>query len=571
MKKRLNCIIAFLLVMSLISGCGVDGNKLTGSAKGIYSQSGTNSSQVDIQELINQAMQPKVNKYNSMYKKVVRLEWLQEAYINLYNQIYDFANVKLAKYMTSTAFVPMTVESSDSSAVIATANADAIETTHIVRIDSLATNASMISGRIIRSNVDIPDSIFLKDLTDSEAVSGSSLSFSISDDASGNNGSIPVNFISFTEYEIVNQNLTLNDLASEINRQGMNLKAEYNPANDSFSIRNTETGASTAIIISPHDTNGNYNEPAACLLNNLNLCGVTAISDNISILSDSFCFTNDTAAAVYGTDTYVIIDGKSYNSTNNRITVSNVTYSFFRAPDHDIAISVKTDTDAIIISVKSFIEDYNQLIDRLNMLYREEKYQDFDVLTQEEEKEMSEAEIEEWNRKAKSGLLYRDENISDILLKMRESIYTPVKSADSTYNTLMSVGITTLDNTGHLQLNEDKLMQSLQSNSDSLYLLFCSPAPKNGSSANDYSYTGVTIRLYDSLTETLNKIKSYVGTSTADSSTLANMIYNQNADLENFRKLMQESEDKLQEKYDNMETEIARLMSQVSTLTLLQQ
>ena len=561
MKKTAVLLLAVVFgLTALLTGC--DGTKLTGGKNGIY---GLTDSGMDIDQMVKAAMLTRQNEYDRMYKKEVRQEWLKEAYADLYAEIHEFASVSLSKYKMSSSFAPMQVDSSNSSVVTATANADTIETSHVVCVKQLATNASLLTkDRILRAAAaDKPHSIYLKDIiSSSSGFEDAGLSFQISDGLDNE-----CKEIHFTKDEIVDQNQTLNDLASRINKSGLNIKASYDSANDSFSIENKSTGRDSRISLKAMDREGNYDEIAANLLKNLHLYQLETEADGTKHFSDVIDFdTNHIEAGASGADAIVVIDGKTYNSSANKISVSNVTYSLAGVGGNEtpINVTVKMDTEKTIENVKAFVEDYNKMIDKLNELYKEEKYSDYDVLTKEEEEEMSEDQIEKWNKKAKSGLLKGNQTLSKMIGKMREAVYTPVDSVDGKYKTLMSIGITSADNTGHLQLDEDKLTCALQEDSDAVYQLSCSPGD-----GKQYGLTGVAYRLYDSTLNILEEMKSYAGTSAGvDGSYLGTLILNMKTKMTNFESMMQTYEDQMYKKYDAMETALSRLNAQFTSLGL---
>lgn len=278
--------------------------------------------------------------------------------------------------------------------------------------------------------------------------------------------------------------------------------------------------------------------------------------------------TNGIQAA--GTDAQVTIDGRSYTSDTGKITVGNVTYTL--AAKGSTTVTVNQDTDKLIENVKKFVEDYNKMLDSLNDKYYETKYSDYGVLTKSQENGMTKEQIEKWNEKAKSGLLNHDDNIGKIISEMREAIYTPVDSVTGSYNTLMSIGIGSKTDRGHLYLDEDKLKKALAAEPDCVRQLFTATGEKTDSQGNtytDYKSEGVVQRISDSLYKNLKTMKSYAGTSTevSDGSTLGDLIRELQTKMSNFKTMMKSYENLLYKKYDAMETAIQRLSVSMGYIT----
>lgn len=287
-------------------------------------------------------------------------------------------------------------------------------------------------------------------------------------------------------------------------------------------------------------------------------------------LSNDKLTTDTNGIVASGTDAKVTIDGREYKSDSSKITVANVTYSL--AAKGSTVVSVSQNTDKVIENVKKFVEDYNKMLDSLNEKYYEEKYSDYGVLTQTQEKGMTKEQIDKWNEKAKSGLLNHNQTIGKIISEMREAIYTPVQSVEGSYNTMMSIGITSSTDRGHLTLDEEKLKKALAAEPDCVRQIFNSDGDykdSNGETKTDYSKQGVVGRISDSLYKNLKTMKSYAGTTTetADGSSLGDLIRELQTKMSNFKTMMKSYENLLYKKYDAMEVAIQRMSVSMGYIT----
>ena len=290
-----------------------------------------------------------------------------------------------------------------------------------------------------------------------------------------------------------------------------------------------------------------------------------------------------------GTNASVKIDGKTYDNDTNKLTVAGVTYTFLDTSPTDstgkaqkATISVSQDTDKIVDYVKSFVEEYNKLLDSLNEKLSEKKYSDYKPLSKRQEDEMTEKQIEKWNEKAKSGLLYHNSDIQALVSAMREAIYTKVDAVDSQYNTLSSIGITTTNTKGHLTLDTDKLKTALAEDPDCVYQLFASDQDSayiagstnknqitNAQKRLDYANTGIANRLDNIMSTHMKKISDVAGTSkeTDDQSYLGKLITNMKAKMSSFKTLMTSYENKLYKRYDAMEVALSKLNMQLGYIS----
>jgi len=540
------------------------------SGMGIYGLSGSG---IDVDSMVKMGMMTKQNEYDKMYKKEVKNEWEKEAYTNVYSDLNTFNSVTLSKYKMSSTTNPQNVSSTDSSVFTAVANADAAQMNHTVDVSSMASNAYMLTGdtgitRIPSEVGGKPNkSIYLADIV-GPMEAEDKIEMVVGDGDTKKK-------LTLTYDQVVTSKQTLNDLASAFKNLGLNITSSYDATNDAFSLYNKDSGEKNTISI------GATSDAALKLLQNLNLKQVkmgndattgetTSTMDPLTFekvtVNDELEVTSGTATEATGTDATVTIDGREYTSDSNKISVSNVTYTLMGTGK--ATASVSQDTDKIIENVKQFVEDYNKILDMLNEKYYEEKYSDYGVLTQSQEKGMTKEQIEKWNEKAKSGILNHSNTIGKIIADMREAIYTPVESVDSNYNTMMSIGVTSSNDRGHLRLDEEKLKKALAADPDAVYQLFSSSGDvtktnKNGTTTTitDYGREGVMNRISDKMFAGLKEIKSYAGDSSEvdDSSTLGNLIRDLKTKMSNFKTMMSAYESLLYKRYDAMETAIQRL------------
>jgi len=115
---------------------------------GIYGLSGSG---LDIESLVKVGMMSKQNEYDKMAQKYTKNEWTKAAYVELNNQINTFNMTKLFDYKLTSTMKAKTATSSDETAVTATANGNAVAMPHRVDVDSLSTNAYLISNNTLSS------------------------------------------------------------------------------------------------------------------------------------------------------------------------------------------------------------------------------------------------------------------------------------------------------------------------------------------------------------------------------------------------------------------------------------
>lgn len=583
-------------------------------ANGIYGLSGSG---LDIESLVKMGMMNKQNQYDKMYQTQLKQTWVKEAYNTVYTDVKAFKE-SMSTFKMQSNMSAMQATSSNNDVVSVTANGAAAAMNHKITVEQVASNAYLMTAngqKIGRANTSASaaNSAYLKDVLFSGDATKTTVdgqtSYLVKNDTTGKNDtfkgsdvaiSIEVqdsddksvtHKVEFTYDQIFGDNKTLNDLATAFSNSGANVQGGYDTVNESFSLYNKTSGSANKIGLQAN------NDISKKLLNSLHLASYDA--QNNTLGTEASFETGKMNVAAVGTNAKATIDGKTYESDTNKLNVANVIYNFngVSAKNADgtyqaSTISVSQDTDKIVDNVKKFVETYNTLIDSLNTKYREEKNTDYKPLTKKQEGEMTESQIDKWNEKAKSGLLYHDNNIYSIISDMRESLYTQVDAVDTvltdakgnkySYNSMSSIGITSSTNQGHITLDEEKLKKALTEDPDCVYQLFASDQDstyvagstnKNQAdtytSKSDYLNTGIANRLYNAMTTNISNLESYAGTSkeTDDESYLGKLITNMNTKMTSFQTLMKSYESKLYKKYDAMEVALSKLGAQLSYIT----
>lgn len=146
--------------------------------------------------------------------------------------------------------------------------------------------------------------------------------------------------------------------------------------------------------------------------------------------------TADNAETTYqGQNAIITINGVTMVNNSNSITVDGTTIDIGALTEDAVnkvnageAISVTTSRDSTkaMEAVKKFITDYNKLIDELTTETTTSRPKSngayYEPLTEEQEDEMTDKQIENWEEKAKQGLLYNDTKINAFVTKLSSAV-----------------------------------------------------------------------------------------------------------------------------------------------------
>lgn len=226
------------------------------------------------------------------------------------------------------------------------------------------------------------------------------------------------------------------------------------------------------------------------------------------------------------------------------------------ATDTPISFDVTNNSDEVVEKVKQFINDYNEIINLIGTKTSEKPSKGYLPLTPEQQDEMEEEEIKNWNIEAKKGVLYGDSNMNSLLRSMRESMagITDVSSI-----TLSSIGISSasMDTSGKLVLDEAKFKEKLLENPDEIANLFTLTSSKTG---ND-SKSGISIQLQTILRK---NVGAYGTTGVLIDE--AGMPNSMTSDRNFISEKMKEYDDKMKDLKVDLEAERKRYWNQFSAL-----
>ncbi len=203
-----------------------------------------------------------------------------------------------------------------------------------------------------------------------------------------------------------------------------------------------------------------------------------------------------------------------------------------------VSFSVENDTDSVVSKIKEFVDRWNQLMEYIYNKYNEKP------VTGKNEEELSEEE-------KLQGVLQRDPLLNEIFFKLRGFITTRIEG-DISY--LWQIGIRTSSfgyqnmKMGKLELDEDRLRTVLTESPEKVWAFF---GDTNGFAQQVQSYLR-------ELTKFGGRIDSIAGIS----GTITKQMRNLAKQLENMLERLQKREAYLWSKFSAMEEVVSRMQAQ---------
>lgn len=268
----------------------------------------------------------------------------------------------------------------------------------------------------------------------------------------------------------VTADTSIQGMIDKINtNKDVGVKASYLSSTNQFVLISSETGsgreiqlegASADIFGAVKDAAGNYTD------------GNFEMGKNAQVLVS------------YGNGISTMIESSSntFDLEGLRVTVSqefgNVTQDASGVWNSDrskaVTFSAKADVDGVTETVKKFIEEYNEMIKEINTQVTTRPDKAYGPLTEEQKDEMSEKSIENWEKKAKQGLLYNDATMRALSLDM-QGVLTNLMANGANYKDLEEMGITISDDYldgGTITFDEAKFKAAMTSDPEKVSDVF---------------------------------------------------------------------------------------------------
>lgn len=275
-----------------------------------------------------------------------------------------------------------------------------------------------------------------------------------------------------------------------------------------------------------------------------------------------------TATKVDGCDAEITMNGAKFTSMSNTFTINGLTFDALETTTNEVTITTTEDTDGIYNMIKNFFSEYNKLINEMDSLYNADAAKGYDPLLSEEKKELSDSEVEEWEKKIKDSLLRKDSTLSTVSDAMKTILMQGVE-VNGKQMYLSDFGINTLGyftapenerNAYHIDGDADD--SSTSKETDVLKAMIAAD-PDTVTAF----FTKLSNKLYSSLTDQMS----------ATTMSSAFTVYNDKqmkSDYESYTEKISKQEEKLNDlidswykKFSAMETALAKLESKNSAIS----
>lgn len=339
----------------------------------------------------------------------------------------------------------------------------------------------------------------------------------------------------------LDKDAAVSDLMSAVNKSGAGVTMTYSVLTNSFGLTSNNMGSAESISIGGSD-----------------------ITKALGLTDDSGNVLNYTR----GENSVFELNGVEIYHNSNSYTTDGTTFEFGEdmTVGETYTVGITKSYDDIKQTIKDFVSDYNQLIsdvyDQIGTSpKRDDSNNTYEPLTDAEKEEMSDDEVEKWEKYAKQGVLYNDSTVSGIMSKMRTVLYNSVTLDDGSRFGLYSMGIkTSTDYTEHgkLEIDEDAFDKAFSENPEAVMKLF---TDSNGIMQQANKVLDDAVRTTSTNRGSLIK---KAGLESGSSST-DNEIYKQMKNVQERISSLQDKYDSKEEYWWNVFTNLESMMSDLNS------
>ena len=512
------------------------------------------NSGLDTESIIS-ALVSSYNYKTQKYEKAqTKLSWKQDAWKELNTKIYSLYT-SVGNLRFSKAYNLKSASVSDSTKVSVTASSGAVNGTYSIQVTSLAKAGYLTGAKLSKDKKDENGNV-VTDTEGNPVKEGATSATTLSELGYTGEGSITIGGKSIT----VKGDTKISEVISGLKDAGVNanfdekngriyVSAKNAGVNNDFTLGGDNAALEVlGLVVDPNDTSGN---------------GATRI-----IGSDATIYVNN---AKYTNDSNSFsINGLTINAlsvTTTEEAMQNALASGIEAPG-GVSTTVSADTQGIYDKIKDFLTQYNALINEMASLYNADSSSGYEPLTDEERDAMSETEVEKWEAKIKDSLLRRDDTLSSIMNTMTNTMAKGIEVNGKTLY-LSSFGIKTL---GYLNApknehyayhidgdeddvntsgNADKLMSALASDPDSV-VEYMQKLAQNLYSAVDAKMKSTSLSSVYTVYNDKEMASEY-----SDYTSL----------IRKWKERLEEQQDYYYEKFGAMESALAKLNSQTTSMS----
>lgn len=491
---------------------------------------------LDTQSIIQELVAARQTKVDKQKKAQTALSWKQDAWKELNTKLKNLMNKTISNMRFASSYAKKTTKVSDSTVASVITGENAVNSVQSLQVKQMAKTAYLTGAEL-------------------KGKEGKLTALSKLSEIDGFDFEGEGNFTIETGGKSVEVNITeettISDVLNQLKSAGLN--ASFDANNGRMFISSKESGAANDFTIKASDEGG-----AAAL--------------------SALGITSDKATKIDGQDAEIYLNGAKFTSSSNTFDINGLTITVQRETagagtdtGETITITTDDDTDGIYDMIKSFLKEYNEIVNEMDKLYNADSAGSYEPLTDEEKEALSESEIEKYEQKIKDSLLRRDDNLSTVNSALQSIMSAGVEVNGKTMY-LYDFGIDVLgyfnaaDNEKHAyHIDGDSDDEYTSGNADKLKTMI-----SNDPDTVISFFTQLSRNLYskmDELSKSRDGYRSYGNF--YDDKKMQSDYDDYTKKIADLEAKLADYEDMWYKKFSKMETALAKMQSNVSAVTSL--
>lgn len=242
-----------------------------------------------------------------------------------------------------------------------------------------------------------------------------------------------------------------------------------------------------------------------------------------------------------------------------------------------VTFSASANTEAVTEQVKKFIEAYNELIKDVNTQLTTKPNSSYGPLTDDQKAEMDKESIENWENKAKEGILFNNSAIRELGISLQGVLSSLMGDGVSSQD-LEKIGITMSDDQydgGTIKFDEEKFKAAMDSDPELVSDIFTGSTDTGKGLAQiiEDTLTPYATRMAYKNGGSYGKLIDEAGSEKVSLSLTKNLIYSQLEEMQNtidkLNSQLKTEQDRYISQFSQMEVLISQMNSQAGYLSSL--
>lgn len=242
-----------------------------------------------------------------------------------------------------------------------------------------------------------------------------------------------------------------------------------------------------------------------------------------------------------------------------------------------VTFSASANTEAVTEQVKKFIEAYNELIKDVNTQLTTKPNSSYGPLTDDQKAEMDKESIENWENKAKEGILFNNSAIRELGISLQGVLSSLMGDGVSSQD-LEKIGITMSDDKydgGTIKFDEEKFKAAMDSDPELVSDIFTGSTDtgKGLTQIIEDTLTPYATRMAYKNGGSYGKLIDEAGSEKVSLSLTKNLIYSQLEEMQNtidkLNSQLKTEQDRYISQFSQMEVLISQMNSQAGYLSSL--